>query len=294
MFSRIELSRIISAHNEFLLKSSFSCILYLPCWEPVSKQARFPWCHSRQEPLVNLWSTIIVALFPQRTIAIIPFATYVAGLICSFGAKPISARFGSRVGIENFFGIDSNYLHPQWVLISGTIFGIISCAWILIGNNSDAYKLWQIYGVSAFIGIGGTALLISSLALTSDLIGSNTVRLWSLCGFVWCSGLSGDRSLRLRCDEFLRQISQWRCDRTPGTLHPEVEWSFFTITDRLLQMDSYIHYWRLFDSYLHWSADNNQDQVRRQNVQGEHHGQHALAGLWFHLYHCHHSHLVVI
>ncbi|CAG2179233.1 unnamed protein product, partial [Oppiella nova] len=94
---------------------------------------------------------------PKQTIAIIPFATYVAGLVCSFAAKPMSARFGSR-----------------WVLIVGAAFGVATCAWIFIGNNSDAYKAWEIYGVSAFIGIGGTALLISSLALTSDLIGSNT------------------------------------------------------------------------------------------------------------------------
>ena len=42
----------------------------------------------------------------------------------------------------------------------------------------EQYKVWHIYGVSAFIGIGGTALLISSLALTSDLIGSNTVNIF--------------------------------------------------------------------------------------------------------------------
>ncbi|CAG2112480.1 unnamed protein product, partial [Medioppia subpectinata] len=92
-----------------------------------------------------------------NTIAIIPFATYVAGLVCSFGAKPMSARLGSR-----------------WVLILGAAFGISTCVWIFIGADGQSYKTWQIYGVSAFVGIGGTALLISSLALTSDLIGSNT------------------------------------------------------------------------------------------------------------------------
>ncbi|XP_054167887.1 major facilitator superfamily domain-containing protein 12-like [Oppia nitens] len=94
---------------------------------------------------------------PKNTIAIIPFATYVAGLVCSFAAKPLSARLGTR-----------------WVLLIGTAFGVASCVWMWIGNDSAAYKSWQVYGVSAFIGIGGTALLIASLSLTSDLIGSNT------------------------------------------------------------------------------------------------------------------------
>ncbi|XP_054159734.1 major facilitator superfamily domain-containing protein 12-like [Oppia nitens] len=93
---------------------------------------------------------------PKNTVAIIPFATYIAGLICSFSAKPFSTKFGTR-----------------WVLIIGALFGITACIWIFIGSNSDAYKLWQIYCVSAFLGIGGTALIISTLALTSDLIGTN-------------------------------------------------------------------------------------------------------------------------
>ena len=33
----------------------------------------------------------------QMSIAIIPFATYIAGLVFSFAAKPISSRLGSRV-----------------------------------------------------------------------------------------------------------------------------------------------------------------------------------------------------
>lgn len=34
---------------------------------------------------------------PKKTIAINPFATYFAGLVFSFAAKPLSARFGARV-----------------------------------------------------------------------------------------------------------------------------------------------------------------------------------------------------
>ncbi|CAG2168448.1 unnamed protein product [Oppiella nova] len=97
-----------------------------------------------------------------NTIAIMPFATYVAGLVCSFGAKPFSARYGAR-----------------WVLIIGVAFGVGSCVWIFIGGNTESYKLWQIYVVSALLGIAGTALLISTLALTSDLIGTNKLKHYS-------------------------------------------------------------------------------------------------------------------
>ncbi|CAG2175441.1 unnamed protein product, partial [Oppiella nova] len=71
---------------------------------------------------------------PKNTIAIMPFATYVAGLVCSFGAKPFSARYGAR-----------------WVLIIGVAFGVGSCVWIFIGGNTESYKLWQIYVVSALL-----------------------------------------------------------------------------------------------------------------------------------------------
>ena len=91
----------------------------------------------------------------QRTIAINPFATYFAGLVFSFVAKPLSSRFGSRT-----------------TLVVGSIFGVLTSVWIYFGD-SDNYKYYQVYVVAAFMGIAGTGLLISSLSMTSDLIGGN-------------------------------------------------------------------------------------------------------------------------
>ncbi len=43
-----------------------------------------------------------------------------------------------------------------------------------ISSGSDSFKYYGIYGVAALVGIGGSALLITSLTLTADLIGPNT------------------------------------------------------------------------------------------------------------------------
>lgn len=104
----------------------------------------------------------------------IPFSTYFAGLIFSFAAKPISFRFGSRVCTLKLLKCKLNLvLKFQVTLIVGSLFGIAASVWMIFGDDY-AFKTYHIYAVSAFIGIGGTALLISTLALTSDLIGGNT------------------------------------------------------------------------------------------------------------------------
>ncbi len=64
------------------------------------------------------------------------------------------------------------------VIIIGVVFGISTSVWIFFGGvDSTSYKSWQIYFVAAFNGISGAALLVSTLVLTSDLIGTNSVSL---------------------------------------------------------------------------------------------------------------------
>lgn len=58
-------------------------------------------------------------------------------------------------------------------MILGCLFGLSSSIWILVGGLKITH--WQVIGVATFFGIGGTAMLISSLSLTADLIGDNTV-----------------------------------------------------------------------------------------------------------------------
>ena len=54
----------------------------------------------------------------------------------------------------------------------GYLFGISGCAWVWIGGD-EGYRVWGIYIVAALLGIGGSTLLITSLSITADLIGSN-------------------------------------------------------------------------------------------------------------------------
>ncbi|KAJ6219495.1 hypothetical protein RDWZM_005307 [Blomia tropicalis] len=63
---------------------------------------------------------------------------------------------------------------PKVTLVVGAIFGVGTAIWIYIGGENENYRIYQVYVVAAFMGVAGTCLLISSLALTSDLIGGNT------------------------------------------------------------------------------------------------------------------------
>ena len=56
----------------------------------------------------------------------------------------------------------------------GALFALISSVWIWIGADSQSYKEMQIYIVAGVIGVAGTILLISSLSINNDLVGTNT------------------------------------------------------------------------------------------------------------------------
>ncbi|CAG2163012.1 unnamed protein product [Oppiella nova] len=61
------------------------------------------------------------------------------------------------------------------LLVIGCVFGLGSCFWNSFGSvDNESFKHWQVYGSALLFGIGGTTMLIASLALTSDLIGINT------------------------------------------------------------------------------------------------------------------------
>ena len=60
------------------------------------------------------------------------------------------------------------------MLLIGSAFSIVSCVWFNFGDESnESFKTWQVYGATVFNGIGCTSILISSMAITTDLIGEN-------------------------------------------------------------------------------------------------------------------------
>ncbi|CAG2183097.1 unnamed protein product, partial [Oppiella nova] len=92
------------------------------------------------------------------SIAIIPFVTYISGFVWSLLSRLISSKTG-----------------PKILLVIGCVFGLGSCFWNSFGSvDNESFKHWQVYGSALLFGIGGTTMLIASLALTSDLIGINT------------------------------------------------------------------------------------------------------------------------
>ena len=56
----------------------------------------------------------------------------------------------------------------------GSLISLSASTWIYFGNGEN-FKKYEIFAVSVLIGMASTTMLITSLAITSDLIGSNTV-----------------------------------------------------------------------------------------------------------------------
>ena len=47
------------------------------------------------------------------------------------------------------------------------------CLWIWFGCNSCERAEYEIFGIAIFMGAGGAAMLINSLAIVASLIGNN-------------------------------------------------------------------------------------------------------------------------
>lgn len=63
----------------------------------------------------------------------------------------------------------------QLTYLIGAGLTLVACAWIFFGTHNDSFKKYGIFGVSVIIGMSSTTILITSLGITNDLIGSNTV-----------------------------------------------------------------------------------------------------------------------
>lgn len=110
---------------------------------------------------VNLYQ-VYIPLYVQETlklsetfIATVPFAMYLAGFLGSLVMKEIN----KKIGRKRTFAL-------------GCLVGIGGCLWVWFGEGSY-YTEWGIFLVATLLGTGGSTLLITSLSITADLIGSN-------------------------------------------------------------------------------------------------------------------------
>lgn len=111
---------------------------------------------------VNL-SQVYIPLYLQdslglhrKSIAIIPLVVYVSGFVASFIVNFSNKKAGPKV----------TYFVSCFIAIG-------ACIWIYFGNGND-YKTMYIYVVAVLIGVASSSMLITSLTITSDLIGHNT------------------------------------------------------------------------------------------------------------------------
>ncbi len=56
----------------------------------------------------------------------------------------------------------------------GSALSLSASTWLYFGTY-DTFKNYDIYGVAVLMGISGSIMLITSLSITNDLIGHNTV-----------------------------------------------------------------------------------------------------------------------
>lgn len=112
--------------------------------------------------VVNI-SQVLIPLYLHRTLglaaralAVVPLALYL-GSLAAAGVQRLAPRSFTR---------KLNYLTGSACAIAGFV-------WIYLGSDDD-YKVYFIYVVAVLIGFGGAVMLVTSLALTADLVGART------------------------------------------------------------------------------------------------------------------------
>ncbi|XP_074834664.1 major facilitator superfamily domain-containing protein 12 isoform X2 [Carettochelys insculpta] len=134
--------------------------------------------------IVNLSQTYIAMYLtnslrlPKKFIATIPLVMYVSGFISSLLMKPVNKWIGRNL-----------------TYFAGLLIILAFASWVVLDSQIEA----EVYGAAVLLGAGSATILVTSLSMTADLIGSNT---WSLC---------------LRGHELHRQGGQ----RLGGDGHPE-------------------------------------------------------------------------
>ncbi|NXI31638.1 MFS12 protein, partial [Sterrhoptilus dennistouni] len=109
--------------------------------------------------IVNLSQTYIAMyltnslLLSKKYIATIPLVMYVSGFLSSFLMKPVNKWIGRN--LTYFMGILVVLAFASWVAVARPI-----------GD--------EIYGLAVLLGAGSATILVTSLSMTADLIGTNT------------------------------------------------------------------------------------------------------------------------
>lgn len=108
---------------------------------------------------VNL-TQIYLPLFITETlqmkkdnVAVMPLVVYVTGFCTSLLMRPINKRIGRKA-----------------TYVIGIVFGLGACVWVYFLQPDTSNET---YGAAVLLGIGGSIMLVTSLAMTSDLIGEN-------------------------------------------------------------------------------------------------------------------------
>ncbi|XP_042335647.1 major facilitator superfamily domain-containing protein 12 [Sceloporus undulatus] len=109
--------------------------------------------------IVNLSQTYIAMyltnslLLPKKFIATIPLVMYISGFLSSFLMKTVNRRFGRN--LTYFLGLLIILAFASWLTLVDQI-GV------------------EIYGAAILLGAGSATILVTSLSMTADLIGTNT------------------------------------------------------------------------------------------------------------------------
>ena len=95
-------------------------------------------------------------------VAIIPLVMYTASFVTSFPMKYLNNKAGRKLSF-----------------LIGTSLGFCACAWVYFGGDEDGkadefFKHYGIFFAAVMFGTAGSAVLITSLSLTAELIGNNT------------------------------------------------------------------------------------------------------------------------
>lgn len=90
----------------------------------------------------------------KDNVAVMPLVVYVSGFFTSLVMRPVNIIIGRKA-----------------TYIVGVVFGLSSCVWFYFLEPETSNET---YGAAALLGIGGSTMLVTSLAMTADLIGENT------------------------------------------------------------------------------------------------------------------------
>ncbi|KAM8925254.1 major facilitator superfamily domain-containing protein 12 isoform 2-T2 [Lycaon pictus] len=156
-----------------------------PLLAPTTARPLLLWRHWLREPafyqvgllymstrlIVNLSQTYIAMYLtyslslPKKFIATIPLVMYLSGFCSSFLMKPVNKCIGRNL-----------------TYFTGLLVILAFAAWVALADRLGM----AVYAAAVLLGAGCATILVTSLAMTADLIGPHTVRL-----MVWAGGRAG-------------------------------------------------------------------------------------------------------